>query len=364
MSHRLHISLAVGLIWALLASIAHGQVDLRDLTLLKSAPSLDRAGETMINRFVKQHMDALGDKEPAKVRDARERLVREVRSGMNPAGRAYEVAYTSAINTETVAILDGGANLRAKLNAAIVVARVAEASRAVRLEAAITKLLQNQEEALQLWGMKAAKAVMPELIKANVHQKLFECMRSVIEKHPTGAMTQEAYDAFTRTGDNPQTQVVIDPRLVVEPLLALAQVRLGEWAKGVPNEPAVDRSPFMFLTQKGIWDMILKPVQRTRTMQAIWDGIVLCAYHADSTVGPARGEVAELCRGLTEVLGAAAMVMNEQSLAQKAQQSAQRLRNAAKLLPIIQELAPELKKTRGFESIKDAPPPAAPTTRP
>ena len=71
-----------------------------------------------------------------------------------------------ATNTPMVAMIMSNQSVAVRLNAAIVVARVGEKTASAALQPAVITLLSDKSDAVKLWGLKAAKFVLPAVLMA------------------------------------------------------------------------------------------------------------------------------------------------------------------------------------------------------
>src|SRR5688572_12528870 len=130
---------------------------------LKTSASIDKASAQAIELAVAPNVQKLADENPDAQRQAREALIGEVRAAGAEPSAAFMAAYSEALGN-AVMKLPKDAHARTLLNAAIVVARVADITKSPKLEPVVLWLLgEQQPEAVKLWGMKAARGIMPEL---------------------------------------------------------------------------------------------------------------------------------------------------------------------------------------------------------
>src|SRR5678815_4626706 len=101
---------------------------------------------------IRDRFDKFRAVDTTQVPKAREAIVAEARGG----SAAYLAKYAETVNNDVQGLLKDVKDMRARLNAAIVVARVAEIANNTKLEKAVLALLEkSQPEASKLWGMRS-----------------------------------------------------------------------------------------------------------------------------------------------------------------------------------------------------------------
>jgi hypothetical protein len=171
------------------------------------------------------------------------------------ASPTYLDLYATTLNVAMKPLLgDPQAGLRPKLNAAIVTARVATRMNNPRLAEAATLLMNDQSEAVALWGVKAAKAVIPSVLANPLQQtKVLETLAPTVEKFPSGPVVQEAYEALNllSTGRTGMTSAMITA--AAQQMIPLLKVRVGQYVRGMPDEPTAERIPAVYLSDSRVW---------------------------------------------------------------------------------------------------------------
>src|SRR5205085_2577218 len=95
---------------------------------------------------------------------ARDALIAEASDGAQPASPAYLDTYAELLNP-AVGKLASNPQMRVRLNAAIVTARVAERADNSRLADAAVAFINDKSEPVALWGLKAARALIPAVLR-------------------------------------------------------------------------------------------------------------------------------------------------------------------------------------------------------
>lgn len=348
MNHRDRVLLAFCLTSIALISPALGQTSIP--AALKGASGIDESGASQIKSFVVEQAKKLADPSPDVQRSAREALVEASHNGPADASAAYSAKYAEIISAELTDLLTSAKDIRVRLNAAIVVARVAEASKNSRMEKIVLILLDDkQPEAIQLWGMKAARWTLPELIKVNAHKHMLDAVNAAVAKHPSSPMVQDAYETLTPAKATSQALAV-----VIDPLLNLTEARIEGYKNSLPEDPAIDQIPFFFLTAGAVWrDPAFTQNQKVRTMQLMCDLLTLAARNGDAKANPA---VKEQCRtivvGVAGGLFVAAKNIPDNNLAAVSEKATAQAGSAtAKLEDIVAPICPAIKNSPGFGAV-------------
>ncbi len=260
---------------------------------LKAAGSIDNDGKEKIKSFVaaqfKRILSPDVTTDPQKsMREAREALAQESKAGSQPASPDYQAVYAEAVAAEAKTAFAGTKDPRVKLNIAIVLARVAENAPQSRLEPVVATLLADPDSvAFQVWGIRAARYIIPELVKINSASGLITRIVTIVKANPSGPLAEEAYEALKPTTDPKILAALVDP------LLALAEVRIAKLQAGYPEDPSCDYKPFYALAQNGVWDKI-STVQRVHAMQLMANAMAWGAFRADEQKAPVRDHLGVL----------------------------------------------------------------------
>jgi len=359
--HR--VLLAVGITWCAALSATFSQPmtapggALRKPTIppgLKTADSLTTSEVKTINTTVAENFKALLDPNPAVQQSAREAIVLDSR-GAGELKAPFINCYAEAMIREIMSpAIANAKSMRVRLNAAIALAKVGESIKSAKLESAVLMYLgENQPYALRLWGVSAAKGILPEVVKVNAGQKLMGAIVAAVTKHPTGAMAAEAYDTLQVRDAN-----------VISVLLDVLAFRIGLYKKGLPEDPNTEVGVFTFLVQDGVWNGTLSAAHRLKVMQAFCDVLVLAAYQGDAQPpGPGpREQLQDVVMGAVRALVVAAKHQRDPDLESVATVAERAARiSGANLGAAVKDLPAAIRKAKGFESVvepKLSPPPS------
>ncbi len=365
---RVVFSLALCL---LLAGFAGAQVALPAMPQgIKSATTIDADGKAKIQAYVSAQFKRLLSPDPAgdpqkTVREARDALSVDAKAGSQPASAEYQAVYTDAVTAEAKAALAGTKDIRVRLNVAIVIARVAENAPQTRLEPAVMLLVADGEPyATQVWGLRAARYIMPELAKIGAHKPLSARVLAIIKADPSSPYAEEAYEIFKPT-EQPKVLAA-----VVDSLLTVAEIRTSKLQSGLPEDPSADFKAFTPLAAIATWSA-LTPEQRERTMQVMCNVLAWASYRADEQKGATRDQLGVLINKSASALFVMASITastpknaaaagNLASIAQSIATASGGVNTAnINYVKLTQPALPAIKAVPDFSNVKD-PAPATP----
>ncbi len=313
-----------------------------------------------ITAYITPQVTLLTSGAAAAAAGARDKLIDAAGPGATPA---FLAAYAGLLNTSLAPALNH-ASEHVRLNAAIVVARVAERSNNGALSAATLTLLNDKSQNVVLWGVKAARWIIPALLRvppAAAANPLLAAVVKAVATHGHGAIggpiVIEAYetlmvDALNANAKQRPAAAMITA--VIPYMHQLLQQRAAAYQKGIPPEPAADSRGTLFLVDSTVWTLHTPP-QRVTSIQAMSDITGLGAQHA-ATASPT--DLADLGYMIGLVSKAIAVVpQNQPVLAQLGPAMKVDARtNAAQVQAAVAAVAPALKAVKEFAAL--TPPPA------
>jgi hypothetical protein len=259
-----------------------------------------------ITAFVTPNVaNLLNDGDPGGQTKSRDNMIAATMQAGAPASPAFLFEYGRALNAAFVPALTPKAgaphlSLRGRLNIGIVVARVAAAADNTALAQSATLLVNDPAEPVILWGLKAAKPLVPQLLKMKGAgaQPLIAAIAPAVLNHPSAVLVQEAYMAL----DLP------DPAAMSE-LVKIWGNRLAQYpGKEPPEDPSVDGYPISTIATREMWKSVLNnPKEQARAMQLVADQTSLAAQWADQiTTGEKHDQLVRLvqrCAAACQVVG-------------------------------------------------------------
>ncbi|MGE5611289.1 MAG: hypothetical protein ACM359_18715 [Bacillota bacterium] len=314
---------------------------------LKVASAPDVA---IINATVAANVELVLSDSAVAQQEARRSLENDARTPTAPSP-AYVKCYAEAMAKALDPAKISQATVRAQLNAAIALARVAEALKTGQLEPAVLVFLnEKQPYVLQLWGVRAAKFVVADLAKTNASKKVTDAVVAVTKKHLTGAMAAEAYESLQ-----------VANAKVLDILLDLLAFRTQLYKKGLPEDPNSEAIPFRFLVQEATW-RVVTPEQRQKVFQAYCDLLVLGTYHHDAQpMGSAqREQLLFLVDNLLQSLQVAANRIGDPALAKAAEDASKGRMGTINLGDLVRPVITALTKVKNTTVVepKLTPPPS------
>ena len=257
----------------------------------KRAPNADTAA---ITRHIDAAVKSLTTDDPDKQARGREDLATGLVIAADPNAQPSPVfidAYTTAL-AKALTPLANHEDMRVRLNAAIVAARVAERAGNDRLAEVAVRFMNDKNPAVALWGVKAARAMLPmALTKGGDNNPLVKGLIQIVERVMTGAAVTEVYDAVSLnviTAKPPPGPAVIKGAVPV--MLRVFRLRVDGYGVVPPPDAALDNVASEFLSFGPVWQQMAAP-QRTEAVQAMADLLSYAAQHAQLLEGADRTEL-------------------------------------------------------------------------
>jgi hypothetical protein len=275
---------------------------------LKSAASLGPAEIQTVDAFVKAQMQRLVSGDAAAQSGARDTLINQATLRGKPPEAAYLDAYAAALDQSIRQQVSADAPLRVRLNAAIVTARVAEMASNTRLVDSTLHWLDDKETPVVLWGMKAAKFVLPPILgneplarQVNLPQAIVKA----VERTQSGPVLQEAYSALSLGVFNANAPTIKSTWLnqSMPALFELLADRVKQYAAGVPQDPQAENLATAMLVHPQVWPM-LTAQQQVQAVQAMSDLISLGAarFAAAGNNAPEAEAMAAMVQGTAKAI--------------------------------------------------------------
>jgi len=212
------------------------------------------AGE--IRAFVSEQITRLQDSTASEQHAARSALVEEIMVDGHPAQTSFLAAYCAEFAGQARPLFQSE-NMAVRLNAAIILAKLAERSQTQQLLEPTLAVLNDSADPVVLWGLKSAKAILPVVLGAPGLPKASELIPKVVDvavRRQSGYVVQDAYDALTLDFlTNPKP--ISNPMLVtVTPaMLQVLNARAGKYKTVIPDEPMSENLATLFLTDGKVW---------------------------------------------------------------------------------------------------------------
>jgi len=256
---------------------------------MKTAPNADAGA---IARFVDAAVKNLTVEDADKQAKAREELSNGVvvsGGATTPLSPVYADAYAGAV-AKALMPLTTHEDMRVRLNAAIVNARVAERAGNTRLKDVTIKFINDKTSAVALWGVKAARGMLPAILAgANpTNDPLLTAMVQAVQRFGFGPIVTEVYEALSlnviAANPKPPANVI---KGAVPVMMQVYRTRVDAYGGGVPPDPGIDNVAAEFFGFSTVWQL-LAPQQRTDAVQAMVDLLSLASQHAALMEGDER----------------------------------------------------------------------------
>jgi len=207
----------------------------------------------------------------------------------------------------------------ARLNTAIIVARLSRAGQASELQRTVELLIADQTPAVSMWGLQASRSILPVILSDPLlrqNEKIIAAAAAAVQTHQEqGPLAAEAYRAMLGeieaiTRDPARRQRSRELLAAIAPTLIdgahdILGARLGIYATGaMPNDPMTDYSDgIRVLALPAVWSL-QTPEQRDTTMKRVLELLKVTRKNIDSTDAAQIEQFRELGRGLGSVCAA------------------------------------------------------------
>ena len=270
------VMLAIGLS---LVGHAFGQSALP--SSVRAAATITDEGQSAIVAFQKAQIAKMAGNTPKARNEGRDALVAAVVGGEPAPSPQFVDAYVQALNDTLMPLTDDPSMLM-RLNAAIVVGKVAERTQNLRLKPIVSKILADKADPVVLWGAKAAGPLILAQMRAQVmpNDKLVAGLVSAIQDNLSGAVAQAGYEAL-RLNITQERDSLTEPMLqvTIPYIQKLLGARLAKYQDGIPDVPVDDTLATGFLVDSVVWKA-QTPAQRLVTTQLIVDMLSLGSHRA------------------------------------------------------------------------------------
>lgn len=327
---------------------------------LKGSPSVASAGP-QITAAVNAQVASLTGGNPAASAAARDALINAVSpgGGGNPTA-GFLNAFAVALDAGVMPALSDPSDM-VRLNAAITVARVAQRTDNAVLVGSTIALLNDKSPFVVLWGLKAARSVIPAVLQnpAIKSDGILAAVVKAANAHGTGAMgapiAVEAYEALMLGIFEPAARKPADAELraVIPVIQQLLQQRAQIYAKGMPPEPMAENRATLFLVNSRVWGLH-NAKQKLVSVQAMSNLVGLGAQHYDAATPDQRASLAPMISNVTSAIA----VVPEAAPIQAQLAPAVKINAAAAPEVVTRDTAaivPALKTINAFSTIQPAP---------
>ena len=187
----------------------------------------------------------------------------------------YLDAYAASLDQHIIAALKAKPSLAVRINLGVIAAKVAANTQSFQLENSALALMQDDAEAVVLWGMRTAKHVLPYSIKVKVGKNaMLPLIITVGNKYP-GPVLTEAYEALSLSPMNINQPAnakaaQVEIKTVIPFMQTMLNTRVQGYANGIVKEPGVDPIGTNFLSSPNVWSA-QTPTQKKDTLKLFHD---------------------------------------------------------------------------------------------
>lgn len=259
---------AIGLSLVGYGGYALGQTALP--SAIRSAAIINDDGKSAIIAFQKAQIAKMTGNTVKAKNEGRESLVSAVVGGEPGPSPAFQDAYAQALNDALVPLISDP-SMMVRLNASIIVGKVAERTQSLRLKPIVTKMLADKSDPIVLWGAKAARPLIIAQLKlqAAPGDALVNGLVAAIEDNLSGPVTQVAYEALRLNLTQDRTSITDAMlQITIPQMQKLLGLRLAKYQDGIPDVPISDTLATSFLVDSQVWKAQSQE-QRLATVQLI-----------------------------------------------------------------------------------------------
>lgn len=247
---------------------------------------------SQIEAFVKAHTARIASGDRAAITQSRDAIIAEVSAADTTS--IYKSLYTEQLATALAPLL-ASPELRVRLQAAIVAARVAEKVDNEQLSGVAEKLMSDESYVAVAWGLKVAKPILDYQIKLPsglTTSRLPAAVAATVARNGKhGEVVRDAADAFGVTDNDRLLRMPAAAVAQLAPhVLKILEARAELYKSGAPEDTDADRAFLGLIVNRAFGAMPAD--QRTRAVQRAMDLLILTSRAAAEADGPAQRALA------------------------------------------------------------------------
>jgi hypothetical protein len=334
--------------FSLAPRLALAAIDLK----IKTSPDASKSRD-VISASVKDRVAELAGADSAKRSSARDTLTGEVNApNINPE---FLDIYAQELNTQLKPLVDPGQqDVKIRLNAAIVVAKVAEKAGNARLAEITEILLNDKSDAVVNWGLKAARYVLPQVLASGGPQSkgLIKAIRARAGDPVLLPLVYEALSIdFQNNRNAPQFAKMVAG--AAPEVTGGLRERVDLMTKQAPPDPTVDAAGMNFLAATHVWANE-SPQQQLDTVQVLSDYIYVAGERAAASSGAERDALNSAVVFAGKALNAI-FIIRKEAVPAAISQLTKLDPNSASYKQQIDAAYPALKALPAWKALKDPP---------
>jgi len=232
---------------------------------IKRSEKLDDARIKTIRAFIDAQLGKITSGQVTDQQDARDLLVRECDTSSTAA---YVDSYIEALVAALPKAIESGDH-HSRLNVAVVIGRIAERTKSLRLKAAAMDLLGDKDDGVVIWGARTVRSlVLPQLrISVSKDEPLLTKVVPAVADNLGGYIVQELYEGYRLNILTERRNLTPDMlKAVIPPMLELFGKRVALYAQALPDEPQSETLATSFLGDNSVWTLMTEE-QKSQTLQ-------------------------------------------------------------------------------------------------
>lgn len=279
----------------------------------------------------------------------------EARPSGSQISAAFQLTYVGIV-VDAIQPMLQSSEVADRLNAAIIVYRLCNATKLSNLQTPVQTLLSDESEAVALWGVKSAGALIPSVLASGFsinNEKLTTGIIEAVKKHSeSGPIIQDAYKALDVSGVSGLPAAGLTK--AAESMNQLLSFRIQLYVKGLPVDIQADRDPTLFL-----WKVVSSQDPGS-ARQSVQNLINLLSVTSQRFMEVSGGDTKDRLKRVSES-AAGSLIVIFQSLKTPGPISAFNpfknigMINPRQLLSMLQTAVAETRKVSLFSEIQDPP---------
>ena len=260
---------------------------------IKSATNVGPFGN-QIQAFIDERVKVLAGKDPVEQSKAREDLVRQVNAGAGGQAPtpAFMTDYARRLNAALLPLAQSQ-DIRVRLNAAIVAARVSQGAGNAMLLSTTQALLKDASDAVVLWALRGAQAILPSSIQGGADQ-LVPAIIPIGQTRPH--VINGVYDALTIPTKDAKVLGVVIPAIH-----SVLDARIKQYVNGMPYDAFAEVRPFAYLVGQDEYQG-QTVAQKLMTAQRLSDLLYVSAQRAGDVNNEQRQEIVNMLQKVGSAL--------------------------------------------------------------
>jgi hypothetical protein len=263
---------------------------------VRSSPN-SGSSQQALQQFVQQRVAELTSGDPVAVAAAREAMLNEITGG-DPG---FLSAYAAAMENRLRPALSSE-DLLAKINAAVVVDRLARVAEGTELTSSVRTLIEDENPIVVRWGVTAAKGILPTALtdaRAVGRDRLVPAIGDAVQNRfpDDAALAQYAYETLAEATNDLAQQDGAEQGVghAADGLLRVMETRLRQYQQTLPESTRPEQEAIRVLGRAQVGEVLRQQGREQRVVQALSDLIaLLSARRPEEDARPRAAEINQL----------------------------------------------------------------------